>query len=843
MVMKNLCTALAAMVAIFMAGCSSDGNTATTPEVEELSDLTIRLDATIARHGESSDEASFSDGDTMGVYISHHDSENSAVENIAFTYDATDEVWSSESSPQFIDSTTPFDIMAYYPQMRVGEDRCIEFQIESDQSTPSADKTMGGYESSDILWCSYNNVKPSASVELTLKHIMPTVKLTLIKGSGWSDEQWEAAEKSVTMMSVITKTNIDLTTGSVEGISDSEAEDIAMLGEGSAFRAIVAPQEIEPTDILFKVRVGGYIYRQPLTSALNLEAGKSYSYSMPIEYRGENPSQSKLTGKVIGTHYSIDYSTSQKSDKVNTKQMVFDGDPATYFASYDRSKTWVGLDLGEKHIITRIGYAPRPSLATRLLTGIIEGANNEDFSDAMPIHIIKQEVPDMKITYTDVECTRAFRYVRYVSPHDMRCNIAELEFFGIPDEGDDSKLYQLTNLPTVVINTENAADITSKEVEINSTVYVVWDNGREFIADAETGVRGRGNASWGFPKKPYRLKFSKKRSPLGAPAKEKKWTLISNYGDKTLMRNILAFEVSRRVGLAYTPFCQPVDVVLNGEYQGCYQLCDQMEVAENRVDITEMEPTDTQGENLTGGYLIEIDAYAASEPSMFYSSRGTPVTIKSPDDEDIVAEQSKYITDFFNAMEAATFSANYTDEQSGYRKYLDLDSFLKFFIVGEFAGNTDTYWSVYMYKERNSDKLFTGPIWDYDLAFDNDSRTYPISNLRDYICLTTGSLASAAVRDMVVRIVKNDKAAHARLIELWEQAQANGIDAASMNAYIDQTVELLDESQRLNFIRWNILNERVHQNPQALGSYEAEVGTVRKYINQRVDGLDNLIRR
>lgn len=561
---------------------------------------------------------------------------------------------------------------------------------------------------------------------------------------------------------------------------------------------------------------------------------------------GDTPAKAEsvlLSGEVIGTRYSVDYSNSSKSETVNTKDCVFDGNLETYFASYDRSNTWVGLDLGQRYVITKVGYAPRPTQSGRVELALIEGANSPDFSDALPIYIIKEAAEEYVMTYADVHCSRGFRYVRYVTPNDCRCNIAELEFYGYRSDGNDSKLYQLTNIPTVVINTEGDVDITSKENEIKSRVYVIWKNGTKFIEDESTGVRGRGNASWGFPKKPYRLKFSKKRSPLDAPAKAKKWTLISNYGDKTLMRNILAFEVSRRMGMAYTPFCYPVDLVLNGEYKGCYQLCDQIEVGPNRVDIPEMSPTDTSGESLSGGYLIEIDAYAYGEPSMFTSNRGTPVTIKSPDDEKIVSAQSTYIKSLFNTMESALFSSNFTDASNGYRKYLDLDSFLRYFIVGELAGNTDTYWSVYMYKKPNDGKLYTGPIWDYDLAFDNDYRTYPINNLSGYIYNTNGSVASGSVRDMVTRIVTEDKSAHQRLITIWDDACAkHGIDEVSLLKYVAKTKDLLYESQQLNFKRWKILDQYVHQNPQALGSYDAEVKTVENYIKGRITKLDELIK-
>ena len=552
-----------------------------------------------------------------------------------------------------------------------------------------------------------------------------------------------------------------------------------------------------------------------------------------------------LDGKIIGSQWSVDYDNNNaKSERVNTKGNVFDGDFNTYFASYDRSGTWVGLDLGEKYVINKIGYSPRLSHQTRVRLAVIEGANNADFSDAIPIHVIKEAGIEKEMNYAEINCSRGFRYVRYVTPNDVRCNLAELAFYGEKGEGDDSQFYQITNLPTVVINTKGAQEVTSKEEELSSVVYIVSEEGKKLLATEKTGVRGRGNASWNFPKKPYRLKFDEKQQLLDAPAKAKKWTLINNYGDKTLMRNILAFELSRRFGLAYTPYCHPVDVVLNGEYRGCYQLCDQIEVNKNRVNITEMEPEDVALPELSGGYLIEVDAYASTEASHFYSTLGTPVTIKSPDDEDIVNAQTRYITDYFNRMENAVFASNFADPETGYRRYLDLDSFLKHFMVGEMSGNTDTYWSVYMTKDRESDKFFTGPVWDFDIAFDNDQRTYPIATHTDYIFASKGSVASEAMRRMVNRIVKEDDGARQRLLELWSEARnTKGIDETSLLEYVDKTVELLNESQKLNFLRWNILSERVHENPQASGSYEGEVAIVKNFIRKRLPQMDGFIGR
>ena len=545
--------------------------------------------------------------------------------------------------------------------------------------------------------------------------------------------------------------------------------------------------------------------------------------------RKPDPTPSKLSGTIIGTAYSVDYSSGQKSTTVNTRHNVFDGDFETYFASYERSGTWVGLDLGSKHIITKIGYSPRITQPHRVELALIEGANKPDFSDALPIYMIRQAAPERKMTYNETSCSRGFRYVRYVSPNDVRCNLAELEFYGYEDEGDDSQLYQLTNLPTVIINTENAQEIVSKENEISSNVYIISENGTNLLSTSETGVRGRGNASWDqFPKKPYRLKFKSKQSPLGAPASAKKWTLISNYSDKSLMRNILAFEASRRIGQAYTPYCHPVDVIVNGEYRGCYQLCDQVEAAEGRVPAKD-------------GYLIEIDAYAWKEVSAFWSWKGTPVTIKHPDEDDITDAQRNHIESFFNQMETAALGSDFTDPEKGYRKYLDLESFLRNLLVGDFCGNTDLLWSVYMYKDAADGKLYTGPTWDHDLSFDNDYRSHPINNNNDFIFLTVPSPASDAVREMTRKIVKEDPQAKQMLAELWTEAYENG-SLKTLPDYLDQTYLLLQESQELNFKRWKILNQTVHMNFQALGSYEAEVQFVKKCIEERLVKFDQYVK-
>lgn len=548
-------------------------------------------------------------------------------------------------------------------------------------------------------------------------------------------------------------------------------------------------------------------------------------------------SNTPLQGTPIGSQPSVDYSTNSPSYTKNQPADVFDGDYNTYYASYARSYTWVGLDLGTPHIITRVGWSPRNDGKgpERVKLGVIEGANRADFLDAVPLYVIDQAGVIGQKHYADVHVSKGFRYVRYVGPNDARCNIAELAFYGQPGEGDETQFYLPSGLPLVVINTVDAVEPYDKVNDIGCYVRII-NTDHSFVMDSAT-TRLRGNASTQFPKKPYRIKFDSKQQPLDAPAKAKKWTLINNYGDKTLMRNLLAFHISQQMGMPYTPYGRAVDVILNGEYKGCYQLCDQIEVNKNRVNIDEMEDTDVSGEALTGGYLWEIDAYAYEEKSWFNSNHNIPVTIKSPDEDDITPEQSRYIRDFFNAMEADVYGSHFADPANGWRRLLDAETFLKHFLIGELSGNTDTYWSVYQYKKRGEDKVYTGPVWDFDIAFDNDYRTYPLNNKSEFVCFSGGSVAGD-MGTFVRRIVLQDPNTMTELKSHWQAGRHHHITAEDLCQWIDSMALAMDRSQQLNFMRWDILHRQEHMNPVARGTYAAEVAYLKDYITKRIAWMD-----
>ncbi len=546
-----------------------------------------------------------------------------------------------------------------------------------------------------------------------------------------------------------------------------------------------------------------------------------------------------LTGRVIGTELSVDYSTGNPSTSVNTKDNVFDGNLSTFFASYERSYTWVGLDLGEKHVITKIAYAPRSGSAARMQLGVFEGANSPDFTDAMPLYMIKDVPDEGKLTTKYPRVSKGFRYVRYIGPNNVRCNVAELKFYGKKGEGNDSRFYSATNLPLVVIHTDSAKEITSKTVYTPGIIHVISNSGASIFTDS-LDIRGRGNGSWIFPKKPYKLKLAHKARLLGMPAKAKKWTLINNYGDKTLVRNLLAFRISEMMGMDYTPAGRMVDVMFNGEYKGTYQLCDQIEVRKNRVDITEMDAGDNSGSELTGGYLVEIDAYAGEEKKWFTTKDyGLPVSLKYPDEDDITDTQFSYLQTAFNRMVSRVASASYNNPVMGFRRYLDEDSFLKRFLVEELAANVDAWWSVHMYKDRDSTRFRTGPVWDFDLAFENDIRVHPVAGNPDFLFLSPNTTSAGNMRDFVARVTGVEGA---RMRKLWSDARNNGgLTLENLNLFLDSIQTEVYESQKLNFVRWPIMNQIVNQNYQITGSYEGEMQVVRDFLAYRIPWMDDKV--
>lgn len=387
---------------------------------------------------------------------------------------------------------------------------------------------------------------------------------------------------------------------------------------------------------------------------------------------------------------------------------------------------------------------------------------------------------------------------------------------------------QVTNLPSIFITTTNSQVVSSKEVWVPGTLTVVSRDTTENL-NMSVEIRGRGNSTWGIAKKPYRIKLRNKTNLLNMPAHAKDWVLLANHADKTLIRNSVAYKIGSILGLDFTPATRLVDLTLNNTYLGSYLLTDQIEVNPNRVDIDKQDTMDTTEPNITGGYLLEIDGFASTEPVWFSTPNGLKITVKSPDDEKINPKQLAYIKNYFTNFENTLFASNYADPVKGYRAIVDSISLINWYIASEITGNSDSFWSTYVYKKRLDDKLYFGPMWDYDIAFNNDNR------LGD----ATEKLMSQNAHNprlWIERMLK-DKWFQAAVWRRWHQVSENNL-LDSLYTFVNQTKSLINISEQYNFKKWNVLNTRVYQETFLFVTYGEGVDYLKTYLKNRITFLD-----
>jgi len=534
--------------------------------------------------------------------------------------------------------------------------------------------------------------------------------------------------------------------------------------------------------------------------------------------------------KVMGTTASSD---------THPLESVNDNVLSTYYKASATSFGWVGYDLGAQYVINQIAFCCPKGYSSKMQLGIFEGANNPDFSDALPLYMIKEAPAEEKLLLKSVKCSKGFRYVRYVGTASSNCVIAEMRFYGNKGAGNNTRLYQFSNIPVVTIHTKAGGDIVSKTEYQEGIVSVISDDGTGFFSDS-LDVRGRGNGSWVFDQKPYKMKLRHKARLLDMKAKAKKWLLISDYREKTLMRNTVGYEANRMFGAPYTAQIRMVDVMLNGEYKGIYQLTDQIEVNKNRINVTKMTPEDIEQPELSGGYLLEIDNYASGEPVHFFSSKfGTPINVHHPKDE-ITTPQFNYIQRYYDRLENRTFSYNCKDPLYGIPSILNVDSYLRRFIVGEFTANSDDWHQVFLFKERNDPRFHFAPIWDLDLGLDNRGALYPTNTkFNDYL-YKSGSVASAA--GMVSMVTRNIGVYEEEIQQIWSDMRNNkGFNGDYFDNFIDSIAEHLEASQKLHFTRWPVLDVVCINTAVARGSYKAEVDYLKDFVRKRIEWLDNRI--
>ena len=371
------------------------------------------------------------------------------------------------------------------------------------------------------------------------------------------------------------------------------------------------------------------------------------------------------------------------------------------------------------------------------------------------------------------------------------------------------------HLPVMEIITPHGDDITDKNEYMDDVGITLYDSNGEILIRSTAQVRGRGNTSWKrFPKKSYKIKFSKKQSLFGEH-KDKTWVLLANYNDKTSLRNDLAFWMGRNLSnLAYTSSSHFIGLILNDKFLGLYQVAEQVKIAPYRVNVEE------------DGFLMEIDVRATDEDVHFSIPHCRyPIVIKDQSTDVLNKADSAYCAQYVNTADSVLFSSNYTDTEEGYAKYLDTDSFVDWMLINEIAKNNDAifYSSCYMSLARGG-KLKMGPLWDFDIAWgnvnynDNDS--------------PEGLWIGGETR-WFKRLLKDRNFVN-KTKERFEHFYSN---KENIIKRIDSQSRLLRNPAYINNKIWKTFGTYVWPNPVWYDTYEEEVDYLKSWILKRLEWL------
>ena len=428
--------------------------------------------------------------------------------------------------------------------------------------------------------------------------------------------------------------------------------------------------------------------------------------------------------------------------------------------------------------------------------------------------------------------------------------LAVIMAVGIHAQSGTETHVRLTNLPHIYINTFTGQAITSKTTMVYAKLWYVDEQDAVTFYDSLL-VRVRGNSTANLAKKPYKLKFNNKAKLLGKGyANTKKWTLLANHADKTLLRNALTSLMGKRAGLKFNPAAKFVDLTVNGKYVGNYQLSDQVDVRPHRVNVVEQDYPLTETSNISGGYLLEADGFkdflsewsvwgTDQTPTGFYTAKNVPVRIHYPDDDEISRSQYDYIQSFIADFESRLFSQSFADPDLGYRPLVDSVSLANWYICTEVSANVDGFFSTYFYKQQDDNRIYWGPLWDYDIAYNNDNRSDRggTNNTERQLMKDYGYGGSGSGCRVWAHQMWNDPWFAQLINRRYQELVDDGLEQY-LNEQLDSLTELLDASQQLNYKRWGI-SDRALRERVLYSTYDEYVQYVRKFIHTHTAYLTN----
>jgi hypothetical protein len=410
-------------------------------------------------------------------------------------------------------------------------------------------------------------------------------------------------------------------------------------------------------------------------------------------------------------------------------------------------------------------------------------------------------------------------------------------------------------LPQFFIQTNGAEIVDEPKIDAQMTIMV------NDVVDYEgaIGIEIRGSSSQAFPKKQFGFETRDAAnedldvSLLGYP-EEEDWILYAPYSDKSLMRNVLIYDLSREIG-RYASRAKFVEVTINDAYNGVYVFLEKLKRDKNRIDINKLKVDENSGDNLTGGYILKVDKAGGLDEMLYTTYNSIPSAhdpinatdgqkihflYDTPDEEDITAEQRVYISEYMASFENALASSNFTDPTTGYAAYIDTQSFIEFFLLNELSNNVDGYrLSTWLTKDKN-EKLKMGPIWDFNLAFGNVN--YCNGSDTDVWAYKFNERCSGdfwLIPFWWERLLE-DPAFVSELKSRWSELRNGAFSNAAILQKIETYTEILTLSGGLqnNFERWPVLGEYVWPNNFIGDTYAEERDYLIKWISDRATWMD-----
>ena len=379
------------------------------------------------------------------------------------------------------------------------------------------------------------------------------------------------------------------------------------------------------------------------------------------------------------------------------------------------------------------------------------------------------------------------------------------------------------SVPRITITTENGNGTTLQKADgyVNAEITVTDVNGESLTESVLFKVRGHSTALTSVTKKAFTFKFDKKKDVLGMGA-GKKWALLANAFDPTLLRNYIAFDLAQRMGLAYTSEQRFVELWVDGSYRGCYTLMEPVQEGRNRVDI------DVESNDGMNDFLLELEATRAESDVTYFKTDGIRFAVSEPEEPN--ADQLAYIQSVMDDIMAAVK----TGDRDAVSAKIDIPSFTRFYLLNEFYKTVDFNFSSVFFYYKNG-VLYAGPAWDYDLAAGNSNAAYSATAAA---CADPDGLSAANCH--LYQYLCSYDWFNDEVQKVFRMYYDDFSDAAAEGGMIDRLLEEYRPLFDRNYTDagWKVSRWWVNVQKKPLSTYDENVAYLRDWLSARIEWLN-----